>query len=202
MGMLVNTPLEDGLDNCSLRRYEQFTNVMKMGPFSQIMGMIPGFSQDFMTKDCEQESQARLKKLMTIMDSMNDQELDDADGSKKFSKEPGRVTRVSNGAGVTEREVQELLKQYAKFAQVVKKMGGIKGLFKGGDMNKQVNPSQMAQLNQQMSKMIDPGVLKQMGGMSGLQNMMKQMQGGAGPGGVPDMAQMENMMKKMGARRK
>ena len=25
--------------------YEQFTNVMKMGPFSQIMGMIPGFSQ-------------------------------------------------------------------------------------------------------------------------------------------------------------
>ena len=118
--------------------YEQFTNVMKMGPFSQIMGMIPGFSQDFMTKGCEQESQARLKKLMTIMDSMNDRELDDADGAKKFSKEPGRVTRVANGAGVTEREVQELLKQYAKFAQVVKKMGGIKGLFKGGDMNKQV----------------------------------------------------------------
>ena len=80
----------------------------------------------------------------------------------------------------------------------------------------QVGPSQMAQLNQQMSKMIDPGVLKQMGGqyggicgvsngktetksrllwvgyipdcstsgMSGLQNMMKQMQGQAGPGGV------------------
>ena len=38
--------------------------------------------------------------------------------------------RVAYGAGVTEREVQELLKQYAKFAQVVKKMGGIKGLFK------------------------------------------------------------------------
>merc|ERR1719264_1974340 len=149
--------------------YEQFTNVMKMGPFSQIMGMIPGFSQDFMTKGCEQESQAKLKKLMTIMDSMNDQELDDADGSKKFSKEPNRVKRVANGAGVEEREVQELLKQYAKFSQVVKKMGGIKGLFKGGDMNRQVNPSQMAQLNKQMSSMIDPGVLKQIGGMAGLQ---------------------------------
>jgi len=182
--------------------YEQFTNVMKMGPMSQIMGMIPGFSQDFMTKGCEQESQARLKKLMTMMDSMNDQELDEADGAKKFSREPGRVVRVARGAGVTEKEVQELLKQYAKFAQVVKKMGGIKGLFKGGNMNQQVGPAQMAQLNQQMSKMIDPGVLKQMGGMSGLQNMMKQMQGSAGPGGVPDMAQMENMMKKMGARRK
>ena len=64
--------------------YEQFTNVMKMGPFSQIMGMIPGFSQDFMSKGCEKESQAKLKKLMTIMDSMNDRELDDADGAKKF----------------------------------------------------------------------------------------------------------------------
>ena len=94
--------------------------------------------QDFMSKGCEQESQAKLKRLMTIMDSMNDRELDDADGAKKFSKEPRRVTRVAAGAGVTEKEVQELLKQYSKFSQVVKKMGGIKGLFKGGNMNQQV----------------------------------------------------------------
>jgi signal recognition particle subunit SRP54 len=37
--------------------------------------MIPGFSQDFLGKGTEQESMARLKKLMTIMDSMNDQGL-------------------------------------------------------------------------------------------------------------------------------
>lgn len=37
-----------------------------------LQGMIPGFSQDFMSKGTEQESMARLKKLMTIMDSMND----------------------------------------------------------------------------------------------------------------------------------
>lgn len=35
--------------------------------------MIPGFGTDFMSKGNEQESMARLKKLMTIMDSMNDQ---------------------------------------------------------------------------------------------------------------------------------
>ena len=51
---------------------------------------------------------------------------------------------MAYGAGVEEREVQELLKQYAKFSQVVKKMGGIKGLFKGGDMNKQVNSSDIS----------------------------------------------------------
>merc|ERR1719402_1698756 len=111
---------------------------------------------------------------------MNDQELDDADGAKKFSKEPGRVSRVAYGAGVTEREVQELLKQYAKFAQVVKKMGGIKGLFKGGNMNQQVGPAQMAQLNQQMSKMIDPG-----GPVC--TPIIKKMYESAGGTGMPDM---------------
>jgi signal recognition particle subunit SRP54 len=52
--------------------YEQFQNIMKMGPFGQIMGMIPGFGTEFISKSGEQESQARLKKMMCVMDSMND----------------------------------------------------------------------------------------------------------------------------------
>lgn len=38
---------------------------------------------------------------------------------------------MARGSGVATRDVQELLTQYTKFAQMVKKMGGIKGLFKG-----------------------------------------------------------------------
>lgn len=117
-----------------------------------------------------------------MMDSMNDGELDNRDGAKLFSKQNGRVVRVAQGSGVTEREVKELIAQYTKFAAVVKKMGGVKGLFKGGDMAKNVNPTQMAKLNQQMAKMMDPRVLHQMGGMSGLQNMMRQLQQGAAGG--------------------
>ncbi|XP_015762785.1 PREDICTED: signal recognition particle 54 kDa protein [Acropora digitifera] len=143
--------------------YEQFQNIMKMGPFGQIMGMIPGFSNDFLSKGNEQESMARLKKLMTIMDSMNDQELDSPNGAKLFSRQPDRSRRVARGSGVSVREVQELLSQYTKFAAMVKRMGGIKGLFKGGDMTKNVNPAQMAKLNQQMARMMDPRVLQQMG---------------------------------------
>lgn len=63
--------------------------------------MIPGFSQDFMSKGSEQESVARLKRLMTIMDSMSDNELDSRDGAKLFSKQNGRVIRVAQGSGVT-----------------------------------------------------------------------------------------------------
>ena len=43
------------------------------GFLSFFQGMIPGFSSDFLTKGGEQESMARLKKLMTIMDSMSDE---------------------------------------------------------------------------------------------------------------------------------
>lgn len=42
--------------------------------------MIPGFSSDFLSKGNEQESMARLKKLMTIMDSMNDEGMIDFRG--------------------------------------------------------------------------------------------------------------------------
>ena len=73
----------------------------------------------------------RLKRLMTIMDSMSDKELDSLEGAKLFSKQSSRVQRVARGAGVSSRDVQELLAQYVKFAQMVKRMGGIKGLFKG-----------------------------------------------------------------------
>lgn len=45
---------------------------------------------------------------------------------------------------------------------------------------KNINPSQMQKLNQSMAKMIDPRVLQQMGGLGGLQNMMKQIQGTPG----------------------
>lgn len=144
--------------------------------------MIPGFSQDFMSKGSDQESMARIKRLMVMMDSMSDGELDNRDGAKLFSKQPTRMIRVAHGSGVMEREVKELISQYTKFAAVVKKMGGIKGLFKGGDIAKNVNPTQMAKLNQQMARMIDPRMLQQMGGMNGLQSMMRQLQQGAAGG--------------------
>ncbi|XP_041327766.1 signal recognition particle 54 kDa protein isoform X2 [Pyrgilauda ruficollis] len=119
-------------------------------------------------------------------------ELDSTDGAKVFSKQPGRIQRVARGSGVSTRDVQELLTQYTKFAQMVKKMGGIKGLFKGGDMSKNVNPSQLAKLNQQMAKMMDPRVLHHMGGMAGLQSMMRQFQQGAA-GNMKGMMGFNNM---------
>lgn len=163
--------------------YEQFQNILKMGPFNQLMGMIPGFN-DFMNKGHEQESTKRLRKLMTIMDSMSEDELDNPDGHKLFKNNDDgskRLKRVARGSGSSPREVYELIDQYQKFAQMVKKMGGM-GLFKNGDLSKNMNTQQMSQINGHMAKMMDPRVLQQMGGMDGLKKMMQQFNQSDGNG--------------------
>ncbi|KAI3413711.1 Signal recognition particle [Globodera pallida] len=179
---LVEKVTEMGLED-----NEDLIKRLKQGQFTlpgHIMSMIPGFGTDFLSKGNEQESMSRLKKLMTIMDSMADNELDHPKANDMFNKEPTRITRVAKGSGTSPQDVKDLLSQYKKFADMVKKMGSMKGLFKGGEMNpRNVNSTQMAKLNQQMAKIMDPRVLQQMGGLGGLQNMMKQMQGASSLGG-------------------
>lgn len=79
--------------------------------------------------------------------------------------------------------------------QMVKTMGGSNGLLKTMASGKQskggMHPSQQAKMQSQMSKMLPPGMMEQMGGMSGMQKMMSQMTGG---GGMPDMSALANMM--------
>lgn len=159
--------------------YDQMQMIMNMGPISKMMGMLPGFTPE-MFKGSEKEASHRIKTFMVIMDSMHHAELD-GDG-KCFQAQPNRLDRIARGSGCHPDQVQELLAQYKQFASIIKKMGGNKGLFKSlsGDMNGRVHPNQMAKMQQQMSKMMDPNMLKQMGGMGGLQNFMRQFQGGMG----------------------
>lgn len=95
--------------------YEQLQNIQKMGPFNQIIGMLPGFGQDFLPKGSEGESTAKLKRMMTMMDSMNDWELDHLAGQKLFSKEHGRINRVARGSGVSRGEVRHFLTNFTSF---------------------------------------------------------------------------------------
>eukprot|EP00041_Stephanoeca_diplocostata_P011177 m.181295 g.181295 ORF g.181295 m.181295 type:complete len:534 (-) comp18448_c0_seq1:145-1746(-) len=177
--------------------YEQFLNIQKLGPFGQIMNMIPGLGGDVIGKAGEEESARRLKRCTTIMDSMHGSELDSDNPMKLFKVQPSRLERIARGAGVMIPHVQELLSQHQKFAQLVKKMGGMKQLFsdkpvRGGA---QANQRQMADLSGQMAKMMDPRIFQQMGGMNGIQNMMNQFsQGGGGFPGMGGMGGLEGMM--------
>jgi len=183
--------------NFTLRdMYEQFMNIQKLGPFGQIMNMIPGMGGDMIGKAGEEESARRLKRTTTIMDSMHSTELDSSNALKLFKTQPSRMYRVARGAGVRPQDVQDLLMQYQKFSQLVKKMGGMKNLF-SDKPNAKVNPRQMQEVNMQMAKMMDPRILQQMGGLAGVQNMMAQFQNG-GAGGMPGMPGMGDLSALMG----
>jgi signal recognition particle subunit SRP54 len=79
-------------------------------------------------------------------------ELDHPDAVKLFKKQTGRSSRVARGAGVSIRDVNDLLVRYSTFA---KKIGGILGVAnKRGNMTSNVNVCE---------KVIDPRILNQMG---------------------------------------
>ncbi|KAH7446887.1 hypothetical protein KP509_01G080500 [Ceratopteris richardii] len=148
--------------------YEQFQNILKLGPLNQVFSMIPGFSTELMPKGREKESQARIKKFMTMMDSMTNAELDST--NQKLFAEPSRINRIARGSGHTVQEVQEMIDEYKRLAKVWTKMKGLK-IPKKGDMS-----AMSRNINaQQMSKVLPPQMLKQLGGMGGLQSLMKQM---------------------------
>eukprot|EP00299_Pterocystis_sp_00344_P016920 c8494_g1_i1.p1 GENE.c8494_g1_i1~~c8494_g1_i1.p1 ORF type:complete len:500 (-),score=147.16 c8494_g1_i1:94-1557(-) len=147
---------------------EQFENLLKMGPLSKVMSMIPGFGQDLIPQGKEKEGQARIKKFMCIMDSMTDEELDSV--NPKLWNQQSRILRIARGSGRAVHDVQELLVEHKRFAGVIGKMSKM-GMKNPNDINTLMKNGNMAQI----SKMINPQVLKQMGGQQGLQNMMKEM---------------------------
>ncbi|OAY79496.1 Signal recognition particle 54 kDa protein 2 [Ananas comosus] len=89
-----------------------------------------------------------------------------------------RIMRIARGSGRPVKDVMDMLEEYKRLAKIWSKMKGLK-IPKKGEMSalsRNVNA-------QQMSKFLPPQMLKQIGGMGGLQSLMKQM-------GSKDMAGM------------
>ncbi|KAJ8755408.1 hypothetical protein K2173_019206 [Erythroxylum novogranatense] len=135
--------------------YDQFQNILNMGPIGQMFQMLPGFSAELMPHGHENESQAKLKRYMTIVDSMTAEELDSTNPKLMNAF---RIMRI------------EMLEEYKRLAKVWSKMKGLK-IPKKGEMS-----ALSRNMNaQQMSRALPPSMLKQIGGIGGLQNLMKQM---------------------------
>jgi len=159
--------------------YGQFESILKMGPLSSVMSMLPGFNSSMLGTNSDEESAQRFQTFLCIMDSMTNAELD---SEVKFS--PERAARVARGSGTSVTLVNQLLDVHKQFAKMFKKMKGISGLGKGGgrggvDMN-------------QLQKMMSPQMMAQMGGRQGMSQMMKSMEammknGGGGFPGMPGM---------------
>ncbi len=121
--------------------YEQMQAIKKMGPIAKVMEMVPGFGQLKLPKELLDVQEANLKKWKFAMDSMTKKELEDPEIITS-----DRIERIAKGAGISNTEVKDLLKQYRQSKKVVK-------MFKGA------NPKKMQQM------------LSKMGGMKGLEKL-------------------------------
>ncbi len=100
--------------------FEDFLSQMqalkKMGPLSQVMGMIPGMSK-LPVGDMQVDDQ--LPKIEAIIRSMTPQERNDPSIIKGR-----RRARIAAGSGTTIQEVNKLVKQFDQVRKMVKAMSG------------------------------------------------------------------------------
>jgi signal recognition particle subunit SRP54 len=168
--------------------YTQFEDQMNVGTMGKLMG-----------QGTDNEHKKRLKRFMTIMDSMTDKELD---GKVDWHERRGedntiesRIKRVAKGSGTHPLDVKLLLQTHRQQENMVSKMGK-SGMFKGNAKQKQMmenmkkNPAAMMSYLNRM----DPKLLASMGGRDAV---MKMMQGGGEDGAGASAAQM---MQQMGGR--
>jgi signal recognition particle subunit SRP54 len=94
--------------------YEQFEAFKGMGPFRKILKMLPGMSYEI-PEDKLNMAEENLEKWRVIIQSMRPEEKENP---KIFNS--SRVRRVARGSGMTDKDVKELLKQYAMMRRMLK----------------------------------------------------------------------------------
>ncbi len=197
-GELYKKLLSGNCDFTFRDMYEQFENLLKLGPLSQVMSMIPGLSNLMLDKDATSEGENRIKKFMSIMNSMNEKELDS--DHKLMQQQQGRIIRIAKGSGthpVVVSQVLNTLKPFRAFAE------RIRSLTKGGINPEDIMKGRGGHMNmKKMAGMLNPQMLQRMGGMNGLNRMMKDFGGPNGqlPKGF-DPSAMQRMMNSMMGKR-
>ncbi len=94
--------------------YDQFEAMKGMGPFRKIFKMLPGMSYD-VPEEMLNMAEDRLEKWRVIIQSMCPEEKD----NPKILNS-SRIRRVARGSGTSERDVKDLLKQYAMMRKMLK----------------------------------------------------------------------------------
>ncbi len=101
---------------------QQIQEVKKMGPLSQLMGMLPGFSK--LTKELPADvTDKQFKRLEAIISSMT---LEERRNPKIING--SRKRRIARGSGTSVQEVNELLSQFRQMQKMMKQLASGKGL--------------------------------------------------------------------------
>ena len=104
---------------------EQFQQIRRIGPVSQILDMIPGLGQ--LTQEASPEiTDRQFKRVEAIIFSMTPEER-----RKPRIINSSRRKRIARGSGTTVQEVNALLKQFRQMQRMMKQLGKGKGKMRG-----------------------------------------------------------------------
>lgn len=121
---------------------EQLSMMSKLGSMKSIIGMIPGLSSMAPTlKDMDFENSVELKRIKALISSMTPKEREDPE-----LMNASRKRRISLGSGLSEVQVNKILKQFknaSKMAKQLSSKGGMKGL---QNMLSQMGPGGMPKI--------------------------------------------------------
>jgi len=100
---------------------EQMTALRRMGPLTNILGMLPGMGQ--MKEQLAELDDSHFDRVTAIIRSMTPGERDNPkiiNGSRR--------ARIARGSGVTVMDVNQLLNRFVEAQKMMKQMGGMMGL--------------------------------------------------------------------------
>jgi signal recognition particle subunit SRP54 len=121
---------------------DQLSMMSKLGSMKSIIGMIPGLSQMAgPLKDMDFENSDEIKRIKALIGSMTPKEREQPD-----LMNPARKRRIAKGSGLSEVQINKILKQFKNASKMAKKLsskGGMKGL---QNMLSQMGPGGMPKI--------------------------------------------------------
>jgi signal recognition particle subunit SRP54 len=101
--------LEDFLD--------QLQQVKKMGPLSQVLGMLPGMSQQLRGAEVDDRDIARVEAIIQSMTPQERANPKILNGSRR--------ARIARGSGTTTQQVNALVRQFDEARRMMKQLAGM-----------------------------------------------------------------------------
>jgi signal recognition particle subunit SRP54 len=101
---------------------EQYQRIKRMGPISNLLGMLPGFSQIKKQLNVDDMDEKYFSQVEAVIQSMTKAERanpDIIDGSRR--------RRIAAGSGATPADINRLLKQYNEAKKVIQQISAGKG---------------------------------------------------------------------------
>ncbi|MFK5937560.1 MAG: signal recognition particle protein [Sulfurimonas sp.] len=103
---------------------EQMESMKKMGSMSSIMGMMPGMGKmSKAIKDFDFENSGELKNIKAMVSSMTPKERENPELLNNSRKQ-----RIAVGCGLTQVEINRMIKQFKNAGKMAKKFSGPKGM--------------------------------------------------------------------------